>query len=149
MTDLPAKALSIRQPWAWAIMNAGKDIENRSWPTKFRGPVCIHASLYADPKNREWDACMGVLDSIHGAFTMRELVDQQGRRSSAEHSAEAARGGIIGVAEIVDCVEASDSPWFFGRYGFVLRNARPVEFFPVKGALQFFDWRKRVEGNHV
>lgn len=55
------------------------------------------------------------------------------------------RGGIIGVAEIVDCVETSDSPWFFGRYGFVLRNARPVEFFPVKGALQFFDWRSRVE----
>ena len=33
------KALSIRQPWAWAIINAGKDIENRQWPTKFRGSI--------------------------------------------------------------------------------------------------------------
>ena len=27
------KALSIRQPWAWAILHAGKDIENRDWRT--------------------------------------------------------------------------------------------------------------------
>lgn len=27
---LPAKALSVRQPWAWAILHAGKDVENRS-----------------------------------------------------------------------------------------------------------------------
>lgn len=31
-------AISIRQPWAWLILNAGKDIENRDWPTNFRGP---------------------------------------------------------------------------------------------------------------
>jgi len=38
------KAISIRQPWAWLIVNGYKDIENRSWPTKFRGRVLIHAS---------------------------------------------------------------------------------------------------------
>jgi hypothetical protein len=38
------KALSIRQPWAWLIIHAGKDIENREWRTSFRGPVLIHAS---------------------------------------------------------------------------------------------------------
>lgn len=87
---------------------------------------------------------MSILKGIHGSFTMREIASQKGREASARHSAEAKRGGIIGVAEIVDCVEASDSPWFFGRYGFVLRNARPVEFIPVKGALGFFDWCKNL-----
>lgn len=29
--------LSIRQPWAWLIVNGYKDIENRTWPTHFRG----------------------------------------------------------------------------------------------------------------
>ena len=38
------KALSIRQPWAWLIVNGFKDIENRTWPTKFRGRVLVHAS---------------------------------------------------------------------------------------------------------
>lgn len=48
------------------------------------------------------------------------------------------RGGIVGVAEIVDCVNRSESPWFFGEYGFVLRNAKPLPFHECKGALGFF-----------
>lgn len=54
------------------------------------------------------------------------------------------RGGIVGVADVVDCVAASNSPWFVGRYGFVLANQRPLPFIPVKGALGFFDWRKNL-----
>ena len=38
------KAISIRPPWAWAILHAGKDIENRTWKTKIRGTIAIHAS---------------------------------------------------------------------------------------------------------
>ena len=48
------------------------------------------------------------------------------------------RGGIVGEAEIVDCVTQSPSPWFVGEYGFVLRNAKPLPFEPCKGALGFF-----------
>jgi hypothetical protein len=49
-------------------------------------------------------------------------------------------GRIVGQVDIVDCVDDSTSPWFFGKYGFVLRN--PVAFecqVPFKGALGFFD----------
>lgn len=138
MSDLPKMALSIRQPWAWAIINAGKDIENRDWPTKFRGPVCIHAAK--GMTDREWDDAMDFIDQTFPV----PLASQFGRRRSASGSLDAKRGGIIGTAEIVDCVEASDSPWFFGRYGFVLRNARPVDFLPVRGALGFFDWRDQL-----
>lgn len=53
------------------------------------------------------------------------------------------RGGFIGTAEIVDCVSRSDSPWFFGPYGFVLRNAEPIPFHPCRGALGF--WRYPLE----
>ena len=37
------KALSVRQPWAWLIVNGYKDIENRTWSTDFRGRVYVHA----------------------------------------------------------------------------------------------------------
>ena len=37
------KAITIKQPWAWAIIFAGRDIENRSWYTHHRGPLLIHA----------------------------------------------------------------------------------------------------------
>lgn len=129
MTDLPPFALSIRQPWAWAIFNAGKDIENRQWRTDFRGEVCIHASK-GMTKGELVEFCEFFEDTI-----------RPGRRGSlVPHSEDLYRGGIIGVAEIVDCVEESDSPWFFGRHGFVLRNVRLVPFIPVRGALGFFRW---------
>ena len=136
MRDLPPKALSIRQPWAWAIINAGKDIENRDWPTKFRGPVCIHAAKAVPP--------VRYLLDCHEATKITGRDNMPPKLGEDFH-----RGGIIGVAEIVECVETSESPWFFGRYGFVLRNARPVDFIPVKGALGFFDWRKQLEAPHA
>jgi hypothetical protein len=37
--------LTVRQPWASAIFHAGKDIENRVWPTDYRGRLWIHAGL--------------------------------------------------------------------------------------------------------
>jgi hypothetical protein len=47
-------------------------------------------------------------------------------------------GGIVGSAEIVDCVTKSRSYWFGGEYGFVLKNARRTAFKPMKGKLGFF-----------
>ena len=44
----PTLALSVPQPWAFAILSGGKDIENRNWETPFRGRIWIHA-----PKS-EW-----------------------------------------------------------------------------------------------
>lgn len=128
--DLPKIALSIRRPWAWAIINAGKDIENRDWATRFRGTVCIHAA-----KGMTRDEYEDAADFIGRTTAWKSLVPDR-------HALE--RGGIIGVAEIVGCVEASPSPWFFGRYGFVLANVQPVEFIPVRGALGFFDWRRNL-----
>ena len=42
------------------------------------------------------------------------------------------------MARIVDCVSSMDSRWFFGKYGFELRDAFPVDLIPCKGALGFF-----------
>mgnify|MGYP002359850962 FL=1 len=42
------KALSIRQPWAGLIIHGYKDIENRDWPTRYRGPLLVHAPLPLD-----------------------------------------------------------------------------------------------------
>lgn len=45
----------------------------------------------------------------------------------------------MGVVDVVDCISESSSLWFFGPYGFVLANPRPVEFVPMKGRLGLFD----------
>lgn len=115
------KALSIRQPWAWLIIHGGKDIENRSWHTKFRGRFLVHASkgmTLAEYEEARWYAA--------GLDVVLPNYDQL------------QRGGIIGSVELVDSVDHSDSPWFMGERGFVLRNPEPIDFMPYKGALQFF-----------
>jgi hypothetical protein len=129
--QLPDFALSIRQPWAWAILHAGKHVENRDWATGFRGPVCIHAAK--GMTNHEWNEATYFMHS-HLGLTPPMRISME-------------RGGIVGVAEMVDCVDRSDSPWFFGRYGFVLRNIRPVEFIPCRGELKFFRWKPAAVAN--
>lgn len=41
------RALTVRQPWAQAIVDGHKDVENRSqgFPKGYRGPLLIHAGL--------------------------------------------------------------------------------------------------------
>ena len=135
MIDLPQKALSIRQPWAWAILSAGKNIENRPRRFNYRGPICIHASKAVPPVTYIL-ACHEVT-KLTGRDNMPPLLTD-----------DFPRGGIIGTAEIEDCIEASDSPWFFGPYGLVLKNVKPIDFIPVRGALGLFDWRKNLENRN-
>jgi len=121
-------ALSIRQPWAWLILNAGKDIENRDWHTNFRGRVLIHSSKTCT--KREYEEAM---------YFMTDRHILQGIGMNIPSITGMDRGGIVGSAEIVDCVTASDYPWFVGQYGFVLRNPKPLPFTPWKGRLGFFN----------
>ena len=129
MTDLPDIAISIRQPWAWAIIHAGKDVENRTWSTSFRGPVVIHAAKGMTRDENE--AAAGFMHFQLGIV--------------APLSIHLPRGGIVGVAEITGCVNRSGSPWFFGPWGFTIANAQPVDFIPCKGALGFFEWQAEAE----
>lgn len=48
------KALSIRQPWAWLIVNGYKSIENRTWNTRIRGTILIHAGKGFDKEGYAW-----------------------------------------------------------------------------------------------
>ena len=133
MNDLPEVAISIMQPWAWLIVNGHKDIENRNWIAKYRGPVAIHAGIKIDH-----DCALSLQFQRHPVTDSEFSIDTFNTLGKGV-------GGIVGVAEIVDCVSDSDSDWFVGRHGFVLRNAKPVDFIPVRGALGFFRWRNNLK----
>lgn len=123
------KILSIRQPWAWAIIHGGKDVENRTWKTNFRGRFLIHAPIVFDKDGELW------------LTNNRERLGKYSNWLSLQpfiHSA-ILRGGIIGSVELIDCVTAHDSPWFAGPYGFVLKNPQWLPFQPCKGWLGFFE----------
>lgn len=134
------RALSIRQPWAGAIMWFGKDVENRTWPMNYRGPILIHASLY-EP---DWHDFLAVRDIA----TVPVEWDDTRR----------ALGVILGTVEVTGCHHAADcggrdwqdgrrlrwrccSPWGMpGQHHITLANPRPLpEPVPCRGALGL--WR--------
>lgn len=112
--------LSIQQPWAWAICHAGKDIENRSWSTSFRGKFLIHSGKKFDQE---------------GYYYLTRKYPEINWPKPSEFE----KGGIVGSAEVVDCVSHHTSKWFFGTYGFVLHNAVSLPFKECKGRLGFFN----------
>ena len=96
------KCLSLRQPWAWAVVHAGKSVENRRWNTNFRGEFLIHAAVWpgdvvamaarADgggrrckPLDDAHDEAMAMLDmardvgaTLPTSVSMRDLWGQRG-----------------------------------------------------------------------
>lgn len=130
--NLPMIALSVRQPWAWAIIHAGKDIENRSWQAvnhglRQRGRIAIHAAK--GMTRDEYEDAANFINRLALA-----------PNPQCPKAADLLRGGIIGTVEVVDVVEESASPWFFGPRGLVLRDPRPCQFVPAIGALGYFNW---------
>lgn len=118
------KVLSIKQPWAWLIIHGGKNIENRTWATKYRGRFLVHASQ--GMTRREYEEAYDVAMAIDPMIRMPTFESLQ-------------RGGIVGSVELADCVTASDSPWYMGDVGLVLRAPKPLPFTRYKGRLGLFN----------
>ena len=120
-TPSPAglRALSLHQPWAWLIVNGVKDIENRSFRTHHRGPLLIHAGRKL------------------AGYT--EKIEWVKRKYGISVPLKVDTGGIVGVVDVIDCVERHKSKWFEkGNFGWVLANPRRLNFRTSKGALRLF-----------
>jgi hypothetical protein len=116
------KTLTVQQPWAWAIVAGVKRIENRSWPTSYRGPILIHAGKTRKNMRR-----------IYGQPLFPEAPDED----------SLVFGAVVGGVEIIDCVpveEVADERFAFGPWCWLLRNpwllAHPL---PMAGKLRLFE----------
>lgn len=124
-------ALSIKQPWAALLVTGQKTIEVRSWQTRWRGRILIHAARVPDPRPEAW----------------QWVTDK-------ERSLSECAGGIIGEAILESCIHYRDLPqfsqdmprhlndsnWFQtrGLYGFVFRDARSLPFRQFPGNVRLF-----------
>ncbi len=131
--ECPVYALSGYAEWFWLMLKNWKDVENRDWslfryikPEQLPLRVYLHASK--TPASREekqfiWDTLVNVKQWEEFC-----LVDFN-----------KLRGCIIGEITITGQVTELDSPWFFGDYGFLVKDGilydRPI---PCRGALRFF-----------
>jgi hypothetical protein len=126
------KVLSVKNPWAYLIIygfdfgpdmggHIKKDVENRTWETKYRGPLLIHASKTFD-QNAYWD------------------------RRPWNIKWDDYNGHIIGKVELIDCVKDSTSRWAEkGLWHWVLEDPRPCKSIPVKGSLGLWEYTGELE----
>jgi hypothetical protein len=76
------RALTVQQPWAWAIFN-GKNIENRTALWSYRGPLAIHAGMRGSERG----------------FRDRRILAAAG---SSQQWHDLVYGAIIGLVYLVD-----------------------------------------------
>ena len=122
------RAIAIRQPYAWAIIHGGKDVENRNQRAALQFKpaigerVLIHASKGMTAA--EYENAAAFMASIGVRCPQREALQF---------------GGVIGSVLVRDIVTRSDSPWFRkGATALVFADARPEPFMPVRGQTGLF-----------
>lgn len=114
------KALSVKQPWANALVDGVKTIEIRSWSTPHRGPLLICAS--ASPKNVFW---YDTVDKINRVFYS---------------------GCIIGIVDLLECrlmkktdEDAAICDYQKGAYAWVMRPITHCRPDPILGKLHLYE----------
>lgn len=111
-------ALTLKRPWPLAIARLGKDVENRTWSTSYRGPLWIHAG-------KAWDA------SAIPWMESKGLLTPDFPRDDSEHPS----GVLVASCELVGVRTAVTSRWWNGAgYAWMLRDAREIPHEPVRGA---------------
>ena len=127
------KALSLLQPWASLVATGAKRIETRSWSTKYRGPLAIHASR--SNKNKLLRFMEPFLKALRGIGILP-------------------LGAIVATCDLVDCIKMTPefiklikSPeldfgdYAVGRCAWILENIKPLEKpIPASGALSLWEW---------
>lgn len=117
-SEATLKALTVCQPYAELIARGEKVIENRTWETRMRGPLVIHAG-----KSREWldddDEC------LYPGMPF---------------------GAIVAVANLYDCVHVSKLPEHLqgnehanGPWCWLLKDIRRIGPIPYRGAQGLWD----------
>lgn len=140
------KALSMKQPWAYLVVQGCKDIENRTWPLpktfKYPQRIYVHAGKRAD----RGFAVLAERMVKAGKFP-DDVVKTFWALWREEPGYDKWFGAIVGEVDIIGeltlrselSLLGDASPWFVGPYGFLLAN--PVAYpkpVPYKGVLGFF-----------
>jgi hypothetical protein len=143
------KALTVQQPWAWAIVHGGKNIENRTQLWKYRGPLAIHAGQrWSERGSRDPNVCAA---AIRVFPTPEPRHNEDVIRNWEENVRPAVKtmGAIIGVVDLADAHPAAGccAPWGEDSYTehgggkrvdvvhLVLENVRPIDPIPCAGRL--------------
>lgn len=130
----PVLVLSVRQPWASLLAVEAKLLETRSWPTKYRGPLAIHASKAFPMQDQMLLKQKRFFEALKPFYTLNDFGVPN-----------LPTGAILSVHNLVDCLstnnpdnvpdKGSNEFWFGNfmadRFGWKLADARRLEI-PIR-----------------
>ena len=132
------KALTICQPYAHLIAIGDKKVENRTWPTRYRGPLAIHAGKSRKMLGATGNVFLTFAEPNYGI----EVADME-------------FGAVIATAKLVDCLHIvgiyegkhdEKYPWLKnhehteGDWCWVLTEVQPIEPIPCSGSQGLWNW---------
>lgn len=130
------KVLSVRQPWAWALVTGIKDVENLNWATSYRGALAIHAGKAYDMTSREQDWMLRHAEDHYVSMLQAFCQDDDND----------VRGAIIGIVHLDGCIPSykCDSKWKAGNdpdyYCWKISAATQFDVaIPLKGRIGLWD----------
>jgi activating signal cointegrator 1 len=155
------KAISLWQPWASLIATGAKTIETRSWSTRYRGPIAIHAA-----KRRNIDELIHHLSmwTFQGGLAplVGKPLDLTGRSWPGVKHGHLPFGAIVAVAELYEVHRTDDlslgiidtdrpfGDFRLGRFAWMLRNVQALEEpIPWRGSQGFFEVPDDVLAVHI
>ena len=145
MYAFAGKAITVIQPYAAAIVFGGKNIENRSRRTHYRGPVAIHSSLKGYPDDLDF-----LQQSVRGGeHRLLGNMIKSGMRKHGIEQDPMLKGHIIGIGMLVDCLEKSVSPWFNrsieSNFGWVIEAVIPINPIPLIGQVGLWNCKFKYQ----
>lgn len=121
------RALTLTQPWASCVAEGVKTFETRSWGTRYRGPLAIHAAK--------------------GFPRIAQTFARSGRYVPRPYSFPC--GAVVAVCRLVECFESSGfapnereaalGDWSIGRWIWKLADVEKIEPIPLRGALGLWE----------
>ena len=119
--------LTVKQPWAWAIFHAGKNIENRVWKTDYRGDLYIHAGKNYDLEGKKW------IENYLGVAIPADLET----------------GVILGKVDLSGISKEFGSPWaIWSQYNWEINSPLLLESpIPAKGSPSL--WKLEIPSDNL
>jgi len=154
---MQVKVLSVKNPFAYLILQGGKDVENRTWTTDYRGRLYIHVSgdtlpFLTDEPNltddyaRKLEVFLDTLAEYYSKCDIDKGTTAESFMNAVIDNPELwllKSQSIIGYVDLVDIIQNSSSPWSIeGQYHWILKNPTLLEnpIRQVKGRLGLWNY---------
>ncbi len=148
------KAITLYQPWATLVAIDAKKIETRSWYTKYRGPLAIHAST-----NKRF-AKMTSKDYICGNEPFCSVLEEACKESFGLWAIWDFMpfGAVIAICDLEECWKIDSGPLLIskqekafgdytpGRFMWMLENTNKLDYpILIKGKMGLWEWDERIK----